>query len=279
VSQDRDSLDRFLQTRGAQIVGRSMGQISYKVQGLVGIGITALGFTFLASPLLGAPPEVMMGAIGPMVAGTINLSLAYFTRKRLATQSPSEVVYSPDARALLLTLYRQVSGVNYGFGMMSPMNRRHMNIRMRRRMAMAGMDGTIPEPANEVLAYLERAAVSYQRIAAVIALGKNQPAVAKLGPRAALAAEESMADIFHHAATLCRYPEGLDSGRQTLTAQISSLDEIAAGLEALTSTSSEPIKLNRSNLDDLLTDIRLEQLARTELRPLRADGGESVSGS
>jgi len=256
-----------------------MGQISYKVQGLVGIGITALGFTFLASPLLGAPPEVMMGAIGPMVAGTINLSLAYFTRKRLATQSPSEVVYSPDARALLLTLYRQVSGVNYGFGMMSPMNRRHMNIRMRRRMAMAGMDGTIPEPANEVLAYLERAAVSYQRIAAVIALGKNQPAVAKLGPRAALAAEESMADIFHHAATLCRYPEGLDSGRQTLTAQISSLDEIAAGLEALTSTSSEPIKLNRSNLDDLLTDIRLEQLARTELRPLRADGGESVSGS
>lgn len=282
VSVDRDSLDRFLQTRGAQILGRAVGQSSYKVHGIVGAAITTLGLGFLASPLFGAPVEVMAGSIGPLIAGTINIGMAIAARRRIIQSQPGVVEYSPDAKALLLALHRGLgAGANY-YNRMLPIGvlpfaaSRMIARRIHLRLALRGTVGTMPTPAVEVVTYLERAAVAYQRVAAVLATSKNQAAIAKLGPRAALAAEEAMSDIFHHSATLCRYPEGLDAGRKPIEAQIKALEEIADGFENLAATSLEPQSINRSNVDDLLTDLRLEQLARSELRPLRSDGGESI---
>lgn len=277
MNEAHDSLNRFLETRGAQILGRSIGQFSRRIHLVVGGAMLALGVGFLAAPLLGGPPEVIAGGVGPVIAGVLNLSMATAMGRRTAVAPPGQVEYSSEARVLILQLYRERFGWSSNFGMCglrrgSRLSQRRMN----RRLAMAGMAEPLPAPTTHVLDYLERAAEAYQRVAAVLAINKAQPAVVKLGGRALMAAEEALADVFHQASTLCRYPEGLATGRASLEARISTLEEIAGRMESLVASGVEPTRSTRSSIDDFLTDLRLEELARTELRIEPESSGESV---
>jgi hypothetical protein len=102
-------------------------------------------------------------------------------------------------------------------------------------------------------------------MSASIALNRSQPPLNKLIPRVAIAAEEAMAEAFHQAATLIRYPEGSTLARRALESQIRILEEIVLRLEELAAHTSTALGPNRSSADDLLTDLRLEALARSEL--------------
>jgi hypothetical protein len=267
VSENRDSLERYLKTRGAQILGHSMNWAGLTLQATIGGLLLAFGIGLAIFAKLSGQGEIVPAGLGPILAGGINLSIALGIRRRISPETPVRAEMTRDAKALLLTLYREVAGWPS-----SPFGREHRGLRFRtrrvqRRLMMAGYGAPVPLPNEQVVALLEGAATAYNRISAAVAVNRDVPAIAKIATRVTLAADEAMAEVFHQAATLSRYPEGFDAGRGKIDTQVNALNEVATRLESLAASGSENHeKRLRSSVDDVLSELRLEQLARTELQ-------------
>ncbi|AIE87702.1 hypothetical protein [Fimbriimonas ginsengisoli] len=262
MNDDRDSLERYLKSRGAQILGHSLNRAGLTIQAGVGGLMLAVAGAFLVAPLFGASKDLLPAAIGPLFAGGINLTIALAIRRRIVPDTPVRVEMSRDARSLLLVLYQQVAGWPTPLGGFNYLRMR----RMRRRMWVAGLTSQIPLPNQEVIGFLERAAEAFNRISAVVGGQREVPAIAKMSARVTLAADEAMAEIFHQAATLSRYPEGVQAGRGRIEAEIQALGQVAAGLESLAATGESILERQpRTSVADVLSELRLEQLARREL--------------
>lgn len=224
----------------------------------------AVGVGILLSPLFGGGREIVPAAIGPLMAGGINLTVALGIRRRLAPEIPVQVEMTRDAKSLLLALYQKTTGWPSAFGMHHGLRMR----RMQRRMAMAGYTTAIPLPNDEVMDLLGSVAAAYNRISAAIGANRENPAIAKMAARVTLAADEVMAEVFHLAATLSRYPEGVAASRGKIEGHRNLLDEIAARLETLATTAeSAPERKTNTSVEDVLAELRMEQLARSELAP------------
>lgn len=266
MSQERESLSRFIQARGPQIIGRTMGQVGFKIQVLVGATMLCVSGAMVTAASLGGPFELGFAALGPGIAGVVNLIVGVTMRMRFAPASVVQVDYSPEARDLVRHLCRQFSAwgpsaAANGFARHARHAARHEHFGMR------DFGSKLPPPTDEALDFLDRAAKAYQRIAAVLSINKQQPNIVKMGTRVAITAEEAMADIFHQTAVLCRYPESGPSVRRPVVAEIETLEEIALRLEEMSSELPQPHGPNRTSVEDLLTDLRLEALSRAELRP------------
>jgi hypothetical protein len=124
-----------------------------------------------------------------------------------------------------------------------------------------------PEPVNaEVVALLDVAAEQFNRIQGI--LESPHGSLVKLAPQAFAAADEAMAEILHHGAVFDKYPESVNATRKTVEARIASLRELADRLEELATgdqTLTDKVAYT-SSIDSVLEDLRLEQLARSELR-------------
>lgn len=244
-----------------------MNHAGLRIQAGLGAAMFLIGVGLSFSMWVSGALEGMAAGIGPLMAGGINLTIALGIRRRLGPETPVRVEMSRDAKSLLLALYRQVAGwpaSPLGFETRS----RGLRARkMQRRLMMAGFGAAVPLPNDEVVGLLESAASAYNRVAAVLSANHEIPSIAKMAARVTLAADESMAEIFHLAATLSRYPEGLEGGRLRVEGQIKALEEVADRLESLAASGVGNLENRlRSNVDDVLSELRFEQLARAELQ-------------
>jgi len=268
-------------------LGNSISKVGVRVQTGIGWAMTGVGVAIFATPLLGAPKEMMFAAIGPLIAGIVNVGVAGAVRRRYVDAAPT-VELSSDARALLRHIYRERIGwptaMAYGavataglraharrfarFGGMPPMGEQYSP------WSATGYSGiglhhfgrTLPKLTPEVWDALDRAAHAYNRVAAVQAISRDQGGIGRITGRIDSAADEAMGEILHNSATLCRYPEGADAGRSRIENRILALEELARRLESLTSPTAADMRGTRRAVDEVLDDLRLEQLARSELR-------------
>lgn len=259
MNAEYDSLNRFVETRGSFLLGAAVGQVNYKVQTVVGGALIALSTAFCIAPMFGAPPEIMFGTVGPLTGGVINLAMARAMRRRTVPNQPDAVRLTPPAKQLLMTLYREQFGWWSSPGIVHGPARRRQVRRMRRLSDELTLN-------DAVLPYLERAAEAYQRIAAVMSTGSLNGSLTKLGGRAWGAADETMADMLHQCGVLCQFPESLDTAAPQLEQRITTMREIADRMESLRQTESPSVASGA--VADVLTDLRLEQLARSEVLPV-----------
>lgn len=267
-----------MQTRGSQWLGASDYRYSGTVQMIVGSVLLGLSVIGAGIGLASGDPQSAFGAIGPFLAGSINLGIGMMQKRRFAPHAVSDVTLTPEAKGLLMSLRREMYGwqgpwMTPGFYVGPMMMHQRRMARRSRHYAM--FNGITPDMIPDDLAPnelepLERAAAEYNRVAGGVAMGNSGSALlAKMGPRVVKAADEVMADVLHQTAMLAKYPEGINAARARLEAQIHALKELADRVEAM--AAEQPNLTDkvayRSSIDDVLDELRLEQLARNELKP------------
>lgn len=265
------SLERFLQGRGLAMLGHTYTKRTAAIQIGVGWTLCGLGSFFLFAPLLGAPVEIMSGIPGPLAGGLVNLSVGYSIRKKLRNEKPETVNLTPEAKAILTSLVSQF-GISLrpalgDFGGQGSIRRR---IRERHAAARFELSQRRMPPviaSSTVIDALDLAASQYNRIAAVLSSTVAGSTLAKMAPRIASAADEAIAEALHQAAIWSAYPEGSTATASRLVATTEALRELAERTETL--ASQEPSLSERlayrSGIDEVLEELRLDQLARSEL--------------
>lgn len=275
------SLDRFLKSRGAQLLGYSSMKAGVLIQSVIGGGMLALGLGFLAAPLMGADPSVQWASMGPIMAGAVNLVIGQVLRRKLVQGVPAPIALTPEAKALLQALYRDSVGSatdwiwngNSMIHVSEGQSRIGRRARRRQRLASAlsgdNPDAVPADVAPHVEELLDRAAFEFNRIAGCLATGQPSNAtIAKLAPQVSAATDEAMADALHHAALLTKYPESGEASRTRLETHIAAMGEVADRIEEIVAkvpALSESIG-RRSRIDDVIEELRLDQMARKELQ-------------
>ena len=220
-----------------------------KIQTLVGAILLAGGGTIASLPLFGVVPEVMYGAIGPTLAGGINLGIGLWCRKIAARNGPP-VELTGEARALLhaLALRAHVwqggwqSGWRHG-----PASFEHA---LNGQVAAAA-------PSQATMAALERAAAAHNRL--MDSLGNAHDERAR---RLRAAADAGMGEVLTQATRLAG-DEAAGIARMDDT--VSRMTELAERTETIVG-SPEGASALRSMLDATLEELRAEDAARQELR-------------
>ncbi|HEY0866322.1 MAG TPA: hypothetical protein VGE01_03030 [Fimbriimonas sp.] len=279
------SLDRFMKTRGLQMLGHSAYKVSSKVQMVIGGFLTAFGVGMIVAPQFGGDPSIVPGSLGPLIAGAVNFAVGLNLHRRFVADREIDVSLTAEAKALLMALHRRLYGwfspwawqANQpGAIQINPIwsgtpRPGRFAARRERRTAMwmgVSTDMVPAEIDDAELGPLERVAFEYNRVTGALASGMSASAtLAKLCPRIQRAADEAMADALHQAAMLIKLPEGGAVARKRLEAQEASLRELAERMESL--VAEQPSLTDkvayRSSIDDVLDELRLENLARSEL--------------
>lgn len=239
--------------------------------------MTAAGASMLTIGALGGPREMALAAIGPLCGGLPNLVMGLIYRAKHAGDKTEPIMLTPEARILLVNLSHHIRGWGSPWKASSPHNMAgvgmgsHLSAAPRQdygrrspvRRSLATIAGQVE------LDGLEQAAHEYNRIAGVLAAGSSGSAMlAKMSQRVTRAADEVMADALHQAALVAKYPEGASAARQKLTSLTDNLRELADRIERVSNeqTSITDKVAYRSSIDDVLDELRMEQVARDELR-------------
>ncbi len=261
------SLDRFLKNRAAHALVWS-NRSAMQIQIGIGILLSAIGVGMACSPAFGADPQVAFGAAGPLLAGAVNAGVGFTMRKRFANQSNAQWKLTPEAKALLYKLVRDRLGW-WGIGA-NPGAHGFAGIHARRAMRRGIWYSTTSrdtlEPQAEEL--LEEAAEQFNRILGTFEAADSSAGLKRMAPNALAASDEVMAEILHHAAMLDKYPESGETSESLILEKIQSLRELADGAQELATKSGSIIEraTRNSTMDGVLDELRLEKMARAELR-------------
>lgn len=267
--EDEGSLERFLSLRGQQLLGQSYPRAAQRIQIAIGSGLVALGLG-IGLVAYSSGGSFLPAGLGPLLAGAVNLGVG--AAMKLRWNSPAtEVKLTPEAKAFLLQLFRRYHSWGWPAWGMTPGEwngwaGRHQG----RALQPPAWTGFAAPPVDDVtLGLVRRATFEYNRIAGTLAMtAGSHAALAKLAPRLTAAADEAIADVLHQAAMMSRYQESGNVARAQLESRIESLREMAERIEAI--AAKEPSLTEkvgyRNKMDDALEELRLEQLARMELR-------------
>lgn len=241
-------LDRFLRTRGSEILGQTMWGRSWKVQAAVGgVCMAAAVVMGLCAATVG-PPELVFGTIGPGIAGLINLGLGAGFRKAALKQGPT-VPLSPEARALLHAL--TVRSMVWEGG------RRRRVGAMQANQAWVGYV-TPSEPPAEAITLLDRGAEAHNRLFATLGEVRDERAT-----RLRAAADAGMIELLELTVRLSARPTDLSSGLAEMEGTVARLNELAERTEVSLPDATSHL---RSTLESTLEELRAEDVARQELR-------------
>jgi len=275
------SLDRFLSQRGPTLLSGAWRR-NNRANLYVGGSLLAFGAVFLGVALANYPAAAP-GAIGPLLAGAINLGV-HFAMRRGARNRPVPAALTSDAKILLSRLVRLHAGWGSGYHYWGPTSVGHHGLASKRAAmeewrAQMGQIGAGPwlnalglgaKSAQEVLsepvfAVLESAAFQYNRVVGLLASGDDR--LGKIVMTVQTAIDEAIADVFHQAAMLEQFPESSGSARKVCEDRTASLREIADRVEAL--QRREPTLTERlsytSAVDEALEELRLQTMAESEL--------------
>lgn len=226
---------------------------------------------------------LLLGAIGPSIAGIINLAIGLTTRRRQSNQILPEAKLTPEARGFLTNLMRSTNTPWANGYQNQPWNwhwqggpmgavQAPMNPAQSFFHQLGKQWGFVPKTPKDVLPktvhdLLDTACFHYNRIWGLLEAGKSDSSFAKIMSTARNGADEALFSILHHCATLQRYPETVSAAARDCEEKIRALKELADGLESI---QSRPASISdrlgyTSAMDSALEEIRLERLAREEL--------------
>lgn len=276
---EETSLDRYLETRAGYVLGHLSARHGLKVMGFVGVAMLLVGMVFMVIALATGAYDVIAGGIGPTIAGLVNLILSQTLKHRAKPAIEVNAELTPQARTFLAELMRDVYDWPYAWGANDPSHiwsdptpvgriRRKRERRAWRRMFGARSWGVRQHSAKEELnpaafEALNAGAFQYNRIAGV--LEASNPALAKFVPTVRAAADQAMADLFHVTSAMDRYPETAETHQPEADKLIASLAELAERVESLQKTSAAGALSGTNPIESVLEELRLEQLARSEL--------------
>jgi hypothetical protein len=282
------SLDRFLKNRAALGLGLVNRRIT-AIQSMVGALLTGMGVVTLVSSATAGAPQIAPSALPMLMAGGIMFAMSQLIRKRFSFLQGADWKLSLEAKGLLLKLVRKrlgwLDGGGFGMSPVGPIGiGRHARRELRHLAWETGdfsigiFSRPIADISPEVIELLDVAAEQYNRIAGLVHTPAPRSAMAKLAPSATAAADEAMADILHEAATLDKYPESAAPTRKQIEGYIHSLIELADRLEGIaTRDQSLTEKIDyASKMDSVLEELRLEQLARSELQAAQQEPPQQV---
>jgi hypothetical protein len=271
MERDKSSLDRFLQQRAQHLITGAFGLNSLVFQQLIGAICTVAAVGIGIASFVTRQPELLAGASGPLIAGGVNLVVPSIIRRRLGQRASTDATMTPEARSFLISLLRKASGWGIGWPEGHPMSRLYER-RMMRRIALGTAFGLAPRSVKDVLdarlfEILDGACYEYNRVLGIIETGHGNPTILKMSRQIQLAADEALFDVFHQAATVSQYPESTSSVEQRCESRTNALRELGDRLENLQTreqTLTERIAYS-STMDTVLEELRMDDLARTEL--------------
>ena len=255
-----------------QLTGRAYNPIGSRVQ--IGVGYASLvgACAFIVASVATKELAFDFAAIGPFIAGVVNLAVGSVMRKKQESAIHSSIRISPEAKQMMgVLMWKYVwqntpwylneelwGGSAHGTG-------GEGGYRAAWDRKYSTQLEALPE---QVLSLLESAAASYNRIQGMLEIRRqSDPVLERLSPKVSLAADETMADILHQSAMLGKFPESGSAIVHKIEDGINLLTEMSAGLERLSlSEPTFPEKLmSRTAGQEVLEELRLEQLARSEL--------------
>lgn len=222
---------------------------SWKIQTGVGAACLAVAGTFVLLPAVGAPTEIMFGAIGPMIAGIANLAIGLGFKKAVLRHGP-ELPLSDEARALLKALVVRAQVWEGGW---QPRRRMHGPHALMGRTAPA-------EPPRAAMEALEKAAAAHNRIVAALGESRDDRAARLLA-----AADAGMGESLEQAARIATSAESETAGLAVMEDVFVRLGELAERVES-NARQPEGASALRSTLNATLEELRAEDVARQELR-------------
>jgi hypothetical protein len=270
AGSDGSSLERFIRARGIQLLGRGGSPVGHRVQSGVGYASLAGAGAFVVAGILTREYALDLAAIGPFLGGVVNLTISSAMKRKAGNGNHGAVQLSPEAKQLMSALlwkyvwsetpwYRSEGW--WGASGKPGVERSHRRAQGRRYTTRFD---SIPA---EALDLLESAAMNYNRVQGLLEIRQSDTVLARLVPKVSLAAEETIADILHQTALVSKFPESSSALVKSIHERIHHLGEMADGIEKITLTESAfPEKLvTRTSTQEVLEELRLEQLARTEL--------------
>ncbi len=242
-------LDRFLRTRGASILGQNVWGRSWKIQAGVGAVCLAAAAGMGIGAAAFGPPELAFGALGPGIAGIVNLCIGLGFRAAGRKQGAT-LALSPEARALLHALVVR--------SMVWQPGRRVRVGAFHPEQTWVGY--TAPaEPPTEAMALLDRGAEAHNRLTLALADARNERS-----NRLRSAADAGMVELLERTVLLAARSSDLAPGLAEMEDTVQRLTELAERVEATTSLPEGTSNL-RSTLDATLEELRAEDVARQEL--------------
>jgi hypothetical protein len=290
---EESSLDRYLESQAGLILSHASLRRGYVIMGVVGVVMLIVAAGVILGSIVSGQPEVAAGAIGPGVAGLVNLGLSHVFRRRAKPSMEVNANLTPEARGFLANLMKEVYGWPRAWGAVEPKLRweaqgppyqnkfdRQRERHAWRRMLASGSWGQRQHSAKESLTpeafdVLNRASFQYNRVSGI--LGAGNADVARFSASIKGAADQAMADLFHVGFLLDKYPEGSEAAKVKGEQEITALTQLADKLEEMQKSSPAPVSqaLSPSPVASVLEELRLDQLARSELNkveePARVD--------
>jgi hypothetical protein len=278
MEQPSSSIDRFLRNRAPAFIGLGGTRASIALNGALGGLFTFIGAGFIIGSIIAGEPGAAFGAIGPFIAGGVNLAVAGFTRMRASELDMTSVKLTDDAKRFLQRLMRHAFGWRYQWiGWESHRYQSGIGLRGRRlrRSFSSPWDSTLVQrPSSELLqpevfAAFEEAANHYNRIYGLLVTSESSgvATLKKMGRTVMQAADETMAEIIHHAALMDKYPESDAVSGAAVARLTESLKEAADRVESLRSRESTAAALSPATaMDAVLDELRLQDMAGAELQ-------------
>lgn len=262
---DFPSIQRFLKSRGAEMIGRGMNRKAGQIQVGIGAALLVAGTALAAVSLSTGPSGLLMASIGPASAGIINLGIGAI-QLRMAKDGPLAPL-TQEARTMLVFLTRaflprpasEVFRVGQpGAGVKVSLN--------SGRSITALNDLYLPK--TEALILFEEAVGSYHRIQATLASEPDHPSLSRLAARTLAASEEALVDCLHHLYTIAKFPEATENVLPKIERSVQSLGMLSKRIEeiAFDPSSFAPTSPIRSGVDDVLAELDLERMARVEIQ-------------
>lgn len=267
------SLERFVKTKGWLFSSVNCSRRAFKIQGMIGGSLLAVGLAIMAMPLFGAEKQLFFASLGPVIAGGTNLIVAAAMKKRFNSAAKEPMTLSSEARSVMRALNRK-----YNPRKAWEWDDSMWQEQMGWTPGTQGSAAASADLSEAVLEELEKAAYQYNRIAAVlVAAGSAQSSVVRMATKVETAANESMGDVLHQAGLLAAFPEGSEAVSMRLHGTIKDLTELADRTQALLlaePTFTERL-VQRTGIQDVLDELRLEQAARSELGSKAASDQEA----
>ncbi|MEZ0326613.1 MAG: hypothetical protein ACAH95_11975 [Fimbriimonas sp.] len=285
------SLDRFLKNRAAIGLGLVNKRITF-IQSAMGGLLSLVGSAGIMATVGGASRDTVPAMTLMLAAGAVMFTTSVVVRRMFRSMGSVDWRLSPEAKGLLLKLVRRRLGWLEGGGF--AMSSRGMGLgfgmgkhtrRTLRRIAWDNGESSFrmlsrpaPEVSPEVIAFLDVAAEQYNRISGIVQSPALAGTLSKLGPTAIAAADEAMADILHQSATLDKFPESVNATRKQIDTAIRALIELGDRLEEVATRDqllTERLDYS-SKMDSVLEELRLDQLARSELQTPPAEENQQL---
>ncbi len=278
---EESSLDRYLESQAGLMLSHASMRRGIVLMGVIGAAMLLVALFFVILAGVTGKHGLLGGAFGPGLAGLVNTTISQVLRRRTKPAMEVNANLTPEARSFMANLMKDVYGWPQAWGAVEPKmgwesTGPHMNKFDRqherhawRRMLASGSWGKRQQSSKQCLQpgafeMLDKAAFQYNRIAGVLAAG--HPEVTRFAPTVKAAADQAMADMFHVGYLLDAFPESQSTAQGQATQEIAQLTELADRMEdLLKQPEGLPASVRTSPISSVLEELRLDQLARSEL--------------